>query len=1317
MTDHFTQYIQDECPKLQGDYLSLQVTALGEVLKLSPEAIEPAQTQIEQKYQQSRNKAKTKRDESQKKAQADYQVRMENIEAERQKQLVAVENKYKSALVHGESKPKIRRDRIISSAEMQKQEAKKQSEYEIMTAENIGQGSQAKYHAELTSLKKWGAKAHQTLDELRTHANVLLHRYHQKIPAAQEQETALEDDSEKLTIEFKKQKDLAKQHLDKLEQLKVPEIFVDANPFLLIVLLCGVAGGATTAIQYYWANQWVAWYVSAAIALGVTLAAVLFFGRMLWRKAGQQVLQCFVPLQEALDQAEKILLRRETLKLTELEQHEQKTQQNLKDEINRAREQFQQVKHRTQLKRDRLVKKIETRLQDQHNKLTLKRTARLQKVEKEYDDELSRMSHKLQDRLNMIDQNYKNLTQELQKRYESDRRQLDQRCRQSISCLRKLLDHSERLKQPTGSDQESSPWNNWQPPTTFESLVKVGNFKLDSNLLAETVRENAGFTQENSVKLLPAVLSFPDNCSVLFETSSQGREMAIAGLQAMMLGLMTEIPPGRVRFTIVDSVSLGENFAGFMHASDYSEALAGRRIWTDATHIQQQLADLTDHMETVIQKYLRNEFETIEQYNLQAGKLAEPYRFLVVADFPVGFNEESLRRLNSIVNSGKRCGVYTLIAYDSRKELPSEFHLAELAAKSIHLLYKKEGRFVWQDRVLSRFPVTLSPPPSEEILTKLVHTVGRAAKDASRVEVPFTTVSPATQHLWTSDSSKLLDLTIGSTGVKRSQHLKLGPGMSQHALIAGKTGSGKSTLFHVIITNLALWYDPDEMEVYLIDFKRGVEFKTYVTNKLPHARAIAIESDREFGLSILQRLDQEMARRGELFRQAAVQDLTSYRQTTGKKMPRTLLIVDEFQVFFGEDDKLAQDAAITLEQLVRQGRAFGIHVILGSQTLGGSFGLARSVLGQMAVRIAMQCSEADSQLILDDENLAARLLSRPGEAIYNDAGGLVAGNNPFQTAWLPDDQRDEYLKQVTQLAQERNIQYKPQIVFEGNVPAKIEDCDTLNRCLKQTQVKDYKKTIRAWLGEPVAIKESTAVTFRQQSGANLLIVGQRDEAAMGLLSAAMVSLSAQHQPGQAKFIILDGSPADSSQQGFLKETASLLGQKHHAIPWREVPEVLAQLHEQIQQRQESEQPDRETVYLIIYSLQRYRVLRRSEDDFSFSMSEDTVTPPDKHFADIVCDGPAVGIHSLIWTDTYATLERMLNRQTIKEFDNRVLFQMSASDSSQLIDSPLANRLGFHRALFYSEEQGLGEKFRPFQLPEKQWLTELGKTLSTNYPSD
>src|SRR5207302_9761790 len=215
---------------------------------------------------------------------------------------------------------------------------------------------------------------------------------------------------------------------------------------------------------------------------------------------------------------------------------------------------------------------------------------------------------------------------------------------------------------------------------------------------------------------------------------------------------------------------------------------------------------------------------------------------------------------------------------------------------------------------------------------------------------------------------------------------------------------------------------PNALGLYLIDFKKGVEFKVYAAMELPHARVIAVESEREFGLSVLQKLDLELKERGEIYRQYGVQDLAGYREARpGVSMPRILLVIDEFQEFFIEDDKIAQEVSLLLDRLVRQGRAFGMHVILGSQTLGGAYSLPRATLGQMAVRIALQCSEADAHLILSEDNTAARLLTRPGEAIYNDANGLVEGNHVFQVVWLPDERREVYLKRIAELARKRNM--------------------------------------------------------------------------------------------------------------------------------------------------------------------------------------------------------------------------------------------------------------------------------------------------------
>ncbi len=420
-------------------------------------------------------------------------------------------------------------------------------------------------------------------------------------------------------------------------------------------------------------------------------------------------------------------------------------------------------------------------------------------------------------------------------------------------------------------------------------------------------------------------------------------------------------------------------------------------------------------------------------------------------------------------------------------------------------------------------------------------------------------------------------------------------------------------------------------------------------------------------------------------------------------MPRTLLVIDEFQEFFVEDDKIAQEAALLLDRLVRQGRAFGIHVLLGSQTLGGAYTLAKSTMGQMAVRIALQCSEADSHLIMNEDNSAARLLARPGEGIYNDASGLIEGNSPFQVVWLPDHERERCLRQIASLSQERGRTAAEPIVFEGNVAADVRRNRQLEAWLESSSTAAAGDGLFAWLGEAVAIKDPTAAIFRRQTGSNLLLVGQRDESGVALMTIAMISLAAQLQSPEHSFRVLSGFPPDAPHRALIDRVTSMLGPAAAPAGAREVPELLQTLADEVDRRHREDVFDAPPLYLVILGLQRFRDLRAT-DDFSFSMSsEEKPTSPDKLFKTILTEGPPVGVHVLVWCDTATNVDRSLDRQSMREFDLRIVFQMSATDSTNLIDSPAAHKLGLHHAYFYSEEQGILEKFRPYGLPDESWL--------------
>ena len=253
-------------------------------------------------------------------------------------------------------------------------------------------------------------------------------------------------------------------------------------------------------------------------------------------------------------------------------------------------------------------------------------------------------------------------------------------------------------------------------------------------------------------------------------------------------------------------------------------------------------------------------------------------------------------------------------------------------------------------------------------------------------------------------------------------------------------------------------------------------------------------------------------------------------------------MIDEFQEFFTEEDRISQSAAVLLDRIVRQGRAFGIHVILGSQTLGGAYTLARATLGQMVIRIALQCNEADAYLIMDQDNPAPRLLSRPGEGIYNDAAGAIEGNSPFQAVWLSEDVRDEYLAERRELADQtqNGHDYPGPFVFEGNAPADVSENLVLNQSAAASRLPRSRDAGRIWLGAPNSIKGPTEAVFQRQSGNNLMVVGQNEEATLAILACRSSRFPPNIRARAVRFILLDSAVPDSPQAEFLDQVIGSL---------------------------------------------------------------------------------------------------------------------------------------------------------------------------------
>jgi hypothetical protein len=368
-------------------------------------------------------------------------------------------------------------------------------------------------------------------------------------------------------------------------------------------------------------------------------------------------------------------------------------------------------------------------------------------------------------------------------------------------------------------------------------------------------------------------------------------------------------------------------------------------------------------------------------------------------------------------------------------------------------------------------------------------------------------------------------------------------------------------------------------------------------------------------------------------------------------------------------------------------------------------------MGQMAVRIALQCNEADSSLILSEDNTAARLLTRPGEAIYNDANGMIEGNNPFQVVFLTDEQREQYLGALRKLADQRtDIPHLERIVFDGNQAADPALNPLLTELLASGTVHGHEPVAPlAWMGDAIAIKDPTAAIFRRQGGANMLVVGQREDLGAAILAMSMVSLAAGFDPypggglGRAgRFVLLEPAIAEEKPDILIATAAAHLPHEMEVVGRFGVGESMERLAAEVKRRIDEQVVDGESVFVLVRDLGRFRELRRNEGDFGFSMGDKKATPAD-NFLTILKDGPSVGVHMIVWCDSLTNLQRTFDRNAVKEFELRVLFQMSGNDSSQLVDSPIAAKLGPQRAMFVHEETGTLEKFRPYAFPSPEWL--------------
>ncbi len=335
------------------------------------------------------------------------------------------------------------------------------------------------------------------------------------------------------------------------------------------------------------------------------------------------------------------------------------------------------------------------------------------------------------------------------------------------------------------------------------------------------------------------------------------------------------------------------------------------------------------------------------------------------------------------------------------------------------------------------------------------------------------------KEFWTKSSQYEVSVPVGWDINHKEVCFEIGNAQN-HTLICDHSGSGKSNFLHVLIQNLAFYYDPDEVQLFLLDYKEGVEFNAYADPILEHARLVSVASSVGFGMSFLSWLCKEIQKRADLFKQFKVKDLSDYRKH--EKMPRLIVVVDEFQVLFSDKSTQVKGSVErSLNTLLKKGRSYGVHLVLATQTMcGGEFD--SSFKAQIANRIALPMDAEDSTKILDDD--VACEIQKP-EGIFNNNGGHKKYHTKMSIPKAPDD-FTAFIKKIHGEFNQRNLTPIDRKIYNGEKPLEMPNILKANE-------------MRLHLGKEANYEQKDLMVGFESNESHLLVVSQDLNARIALM--------------------------------------------------------------------------------------------------------------------------------------------------------------------------------------------------------------------------
>ncbi|WQY78452.1 DNA translocase FtsK [Helicobacter pylori] len=568
--------------------------------------------------------------------------------------------------------------------------------------------------------------------------------------------------------------------------------------------------------------------------------------------------------------------------------------------------------------------------------------------------------------------------------------------------------------------------------------------------------------------LLPKVYPFPPK-SLYIEHEKDGQF-----LREMLMRLLSSAPLVQLEVILIDALSLGGIFGlarKLLKKDDKDDKnndfIYQQRILTESKEIEEALKHLYEYLKVNLQEKLAG-FRDFAHYNEEKeDRLPLKVLFLSGVD---ALSQNALYYLEKIMRFGSKNGVLSFVNLESEKNNQSAEDLKRYAEffkdrTSFERLKYLNVEVINDQGIKSQHMKDFADKIKAYYEKKKA--VKRELKDLQKDE-----------KFWTKSSQHEVSVPVGWDINHKEVCFEIGNAQN-HTLICDHSGSGKSNFLHVLIQNLAFYYAPDEVQLFLLDYKEGVEFNAYTDPTiLEHARLVSVASSVGFGMSFLSWLCKEMQERANRFKQFKVKDLSDYCKHD--EMPRLIVVIDEFQVLFS-DNKSTKAVEGHLNTLLKKGRSYGVHLVLATQTMRGGE-IDSSIKAQIANHIALPMDADDSTKILDDD--AACEIQKP-EAIFNNNGGHQKFHTKMSIPKAPDDFKS-FLTKIHAEFNQRNLAPIDRKIYNGETALKMPNTLKANE-------------MRLHLGKTVDYEQKDLIVEFENNESHLLVVSQDLNARIALM--------------------------------------------------------------------------------------------------------------------------------------------------------------------------------------------------------------------------